>query len=617
MRWLGAGMLALCAGLCLAADNPPVTATPPNPISLCSDSAGAPACKGSAKDLKAARRAFSEGVKLEHAKKLDDAYLEFDRAADLVPQNIEYLTARAMTREQAIALHIERGNRDMQGGHQVEALAEFRIALNLDPENEFAQQRLRDAIGPLPVHTGTAPQVIAEAANINLQPGAGTRDFHYLGDSRGLLQAIASSYGLSVMFDDSFPSRQVHFDLQGADFAQAMQAAAIITKSFFVALDEKQFFSLLDIPDNHRQFDRMGLRTFYIPSASSPQELSDLQNGLRSLFELRFISTNSGASTITVRGPQPTLDTITDLLGTLDSSRPEVMLDIKTFEVDHSYARNIGLHIPNDFKMFNIPEGALAALGGQNIQSLINQLISSGGINQAGNQSIQALLAQLQGQQNSIFSQPVATFGGGLTFMGVTLDQARAMLSLNESSVRTLEHVTLRASQDKDSTFKLGSRYPILNASFAPIFNNPQISNVLANNSFTAAFPSVSYEDLGLDIKVKPAIHHSSDVTLQLELQIRTLGNQSLNGVPVISNREYKGGIALKEGEPAVVAGMVTHSEQNAMNGLPGATRLPGLKYLSAENSKQSEDDELLIVITPYIVRGVDGRDSPEIWLGK
>jgi len=201
---------------------------------------------------------------------------------------------------------------------------------------------------------------------------------------------------------------------------------------------------------------------------------------------------------------------------------------------------------------------ALAALGGQNIQSLINQLIASGGINQAGNQTISALLAQLQSQANSIFSQPLATFGGGLTFMGLSLDQLSAALTMNESSVKQLEHVQLRASQDKEANFKLGERYPILNASFAPVFNNAAIASVVGNQSYTAPFPSVNYEDIGLTLKAKPTVHHNSDVGLEVEIEIKALGATSSNGIPIITNRSYKGGILLKEGEQAVVAGMVT-----------------------------------------------------------
>jgi len=612
----------LFAGVCLAADETSANspAQPPNIVTrveMCSNAAGAPPCKGPAKDLKAAREAFARGLKLEKAEQFDEAFLEFEQASNLVPQNIEYLTAREMTRESSVSAHLQRGNQDLQQGKQVEALAEFRIAQNLDPQNEFAQQRIRDALGPVPPSPENTPQVVAQGDSIQVEPAEGRRDFHYEGDCRGLFEMIASTYGLTITFDDSFPSRRVRFDVQDVDFATAMQAASQIAKAFTVPVAEKELFALADSAENHRQFDRMGYRTFYIPGASNLTELNEFLNVLRNLFELRFVNMNANTSTITARGPMPVLQAVTQFVTQLRSSRPEVMLDVKLYEVDRSYARNIGLHIPDDFKLFNIPTSALAGLGGQNIQDLINQLISSGGINQAGNESIQALLAQLGGQQNSIFSQPLATFGGGLTFMGVSLDQARAMLSLNESSVRTLEHLQMRAAGGKDSTFKLGSRYPILNASFAPIFNNQAISQVVGNGSFTAAFPSVSYEDLGLDMKIKPEVHGTSDVGLQVEMQIRTLGNQSENGIPVISNREYKGGIDLKNGEPAVVAGMVTHSEQNAMNGLPGATRLPGLKYFGAENSKQQEDDELLIVITPHITRSLEGPDPTEIWMGK
>jgi type II secretory pathway component GspD/PulD (secretin) len=277
----------------------------------------------------------------------------------------------------------------------------------------------------------------------------------------------------------------------------------------------------------------------------------------------------------------------------------------------------IGLHVPNNFNLFNIPAAALAALGGQSIQSLINQLISSGGINQAGSQSISALLAQLQSQQNSIFSQPLATFGGGLTLMGLSFDQLAAALTMNESSVQELDHVHLRASQQKDATFKLGERYPILNASFAPIYNSAAIASVVGNQSYAAPFPSVNYEDIGLTLKAKPLVHNNSDIALELEIQFRTLGATNSNGIPIISNREYKGGILLKEGEPAVIAGMVTASEERSLSGLPGLSKIPGVGLLTSQRTKQQENDELLILITPYVVHSPERTEPPEIWIGK
>ena len=602
----------LLAGVCWATDTPPAAAP-----SLCSNSAGAPKCRGPVKDLKAARQAFARGLKLEKSKNLDEAFYEFEEASRLVPQNVEYVTAREITRQHLAGMHLERGNSDLLNGRQVEALAEFRTALNLDPQNEFAQQRISDALGPVPVNTASPPQVVASADAITAKPMDGHHDIHYRGDSRGLLTAVAANYGLTVIFDDTFPSRRVRFDIENADFATAMQAASAVTKSFSVALEDTILFACADTPDNHRSYDRMGMRAFYISGGDPAKDLNDLMNSLRTLFEFKFVSLNTASSTITVRGPQAALEAATQFLGQLNSPRPEVMLDLKVFQVSHTYMRTIGLHVPDNFNLFNIPAAALKALAGQNIQTLINQLIASGGINQAGNQTISALLAQLQGQQNSIFSQPLATFGGGLTLMGLSLDQLSAALTMNESSVQELDHVHLRASQEKDTTFKLGERYPILNASFAPIYNSAAIAQVVGNQSFTAPFPSVSYEDIGLTLKAKPLVHNNSDIALELEIQFRTLGTKTTNGIPEILNREYKGGILLKEGEPAVVAGMVTQSEEKTLSGLPLFSKIPVFGVLTSQTTKQEENDELLILITPYVVRSPERTEAPEIWMSK
>jgi len=567
--------------------------------------------------LKAARQAFARGLKLEKSRNLDQAFYEFEEASRLVPQNVEYLTAQEMTRQHLAGMHLERGNSDLLDGRQVEAMAEFRAALNLDPQNEFAQQRISDALGPAPVRTADTPQVVASADVVKAKPIDAPHDIHYRGDSRGLLTAVAASYGLTVVFDDAFPSHPVRFDIENADFGTAMQATSVATKSFVVPLEDTVLFAAVNNPENHRLYDRMGMRSFYIPGGPSAQELNELLTSLRSLFEFKFASLNTASSTITVRGPQGALAAATQFLGQLNSPRPEVLLDLKVFQVSHTYMRQIGVHVPDTFNLFNVPVSALAALGGQNIQSLINQLVASGGINQAGNQTISALLAQLQSQQNSIFSQPVATFGGGLTLMALSLDHLAAALSMNESSVRQLNHVQLRAAQGKDATFKLGERYPILNASFAPIYNNAAIAQVVGNSSYTAPFPSVNYEDIGLTLKAKPAIYNDSDIALELEVEIRTLGSSVTNGIPDILNREFKGGILVKEGEPAVVAGMVTKSDQRSLSGLPLFSSLPALGALTSQRTKQDEEDELLILITPHVIRSPERTETPEIWLAR
>src|SRR5262249_18209510 len=89
----------------------------------------------------------------------------------------------------------------------------------------------------------------------------------------------------------------------------------------------------------------------------------------------------------------------------------------------------------------------------------------------------------------------------------------------------------------------------------------------------------------------------------KLEMQIRSLGTQSFNGVPVINNREYNGTITLIDGETAVVAGSLSRSDQRTLSGIPGLSSLPFLKKITSVESKQVDTAELLVTVTPNIVR--------------
>jgi general secretion pathway protein D len=585
------------------------------PLVSCPEgSPGVVSCNPSKKDLKEAGEAFSRGRHLEKEKRLDEAFDEFETAARLAPKDVDYLTARELTRQHIVFDRLSRGNDEMLKGRQIEALADFRTALHLDPQNVFAQQRLRDAMGEWAPKTSVAPQVLEDAEELRVQPNPVQADFHYRGDGRGLLTQIASAFGVTATFDESVVSRPVRFDLGQADFYTAMEVACQMTHTFWTPLDDKQILLAGDTAQNHRQFDRMALRTFYLPGTSSPQEITDVVNMLRNLLEIRLVTPQPQTGTIMVRAPRNLLDAATRLLEELGDSRPQVMLDVNVYEITNSVTRNMGLQIPNNFQLFNIPIGALAALGGQNIQALINQLIASGGINTANSQALSGLLAQLQGQQNSIFSQPLATFGGGLTLSGLSLGTAGAQLSLNSSDVKTLEHATLRVSQGTDASFLVGSRVPILTASFAPVFNTPAIASVIQNNTFQTPFPSFNYEDIGLSIKAKPLVSGNSDIGLQLEIQFRTLTGQSINSVPVISNREYKGSINLKDAEPAVIAGSVSRNEVRSMTGIPGLGAVPGLNQVMTTNSKEIDEDELLVVITPRVISR-ELNQNAEVWM--
>ena len=68
------------------------------------------------------------------------------KPANLIPQDLQYATLRELTRQQLVYDHLQRGNAALADGQPIEALGEFRNVLHIDPNNDFARQRVNDAI---------------------------------------------------------------------------------------------------------------------------------------------------------------------------------------------------------------------------------------------------------------------------------------------------------------------------------------------------------------------------------------------------------------------------------------------------------------------------------------
>src|SRR5207253_10032126 len=138
-------------------------------------------CNPSSHDLKEAKAAFSRGLKIQ-PKTPDQAFQEFEHAAQLAPRNVEYITARELSRQQLVSKYIQRGNQELEAGKQVEALAHFRSAMSLDPSNQFAQQRLLDVVGDSAPKTSAPARVVEESSELRLSPNQNHASFHFRSD---------------------------------------------------------------------------------------------------------------------------------------------------------------------------------------------------------------------------------------------------------------------------------------------------------------------------------------------------------------------------------------------------------------------------------------------------
>lgn len=137
-----------------------------------------------------------------------------------------------------------------------------------------------------------------------------------------------------------------------------------------------------------------------------------------------------------------------------------------------------------------------------------------------------------------------------------------------------------------------------------------------ANNANSQIFPGAQFFDIGLKLKATPRMHPDREVTLQLDFSISSLAGQSFNDIPVVNNEQVTQTVRVKEGETTALAGILQPQVTDAIAGAPGLARLPGIGWLGKNENLQSKDSELLILVTPHVVRFAP-RKSRVVYAGQ
>jgi general secretion pathway protein D len=546
----------------------------------------------SKEDKKAAEKEFKDAQDLQRAGKPDDALVAVLKAQELMPGNVEFMTMGEMLRQQIVGEHMEAGNHLAAAGDSAGAAQRFRMALSIDPQNSYAAQRLRDVEPP----DGDAEhkhvlQLLASVDQINLEPAPGRKNFHFQGDTRQLYSQIGAAFGVFMEFDSNLTSRVIRFDLDNVDFYTATELAGKMTKSFWSPISNNTAMVASDTPETRKQYERMALRTFYVGNVSAQTDLNDLVNVMRTIFDIKLVSIQPGQNTITVRAPREQVEAAASMLDNLMDAKPEISLEVMEYEIDTDRTRDMGLNLPTSFQVFNIPSEIRRVLG-SDAQSVIDQINKTGTIDPS--KISPTALANLAG---SPLLGPFLIFGKGNGLTGITAPPISAKLAMNSSVATNLEAMTLRTIDGEAATFRVGTRFPIVNSTFSNVAVSTR-GQVQVGNT-----PQFTYEDLGITLKATPHYHSNGDITLAMDLKVQGLGTLQINSIPDITSRSYVGTITVHDGDQSVIMGLISEQELRSMQGFPILSSLPGLKNVLSVNSKDHIHNELLIVITPHVVR--------------
>ena len=197
-----AGILVLFCSAAWAQSAPQPANPGLEPLKQCAQQRTQATCDVSKQELKQGQRDFARGLKLQKAGKSDEAFGAFEAAAHVVPRNLEYATTLEVMRQKLVYDHVQSGNALLLGDKDIAAAAEFRQALQLDPTNSFALQRLADAAAQKPLPGPHQFHVVDDPGELRLQPLTDSRhDFHVRGDTRALYEAIGKTFGVVPRFD--------------------------------------------------------------------------------------------------------------------------------------------------------------------------------------------------------------------------------------------------------------------------------------------------------------------------------------------------------------------------------------------------------------------------------
>jgi general secretion pathway protein D len=344
------------------------------------------------------------------------------------------------------------------------------------------------------------------------------------------------------------------------------------SKTFWRPVTPNTIFVAADNPAKRRELEQSVLKTFYLGNFSQNTEVQEVVNTLRSVLEIQKVQPLPTQGAIVVRGSPDQVLLAEKLIGDLDRSKPEVIVEVAIMQISRDKKRSLGI---------NPPTSASVAL-----QNNINNTSTDTTTNNS-----------TSGTANTINLNRIGNLNA--TDFVVTIPPASLTALFSDSNTKLIQNPSIRSVDGQKASLKIGDRVPVATGSFQPGIGGVGI-NPLVNTQF-------QYLDVGVNIDITPRVHADREVTLKLAMDISAVtGNSNIGGIsqPIIGQRKIEHEIRLKDGEVSLLGGIFEDQDIKSLSGIPGLSQIPLLKYLFSETDVEHKQNEIVFVLIPHIVRG-------------
>ena len=534
---------------------------------------------------------YKVGRKAELTGDYDTAFIAFNKALKSDPGNADYKLHAIRSRFEAGQFHIEQGQKDLSSGHLEMALAEFQKAEAIDPGSAIAAQeaqktldllaKVKAAEQPKPVGVAPPEDTGLMSAPPELKPlSREPINLKMTNDARTIFETIGQLAGLSVIFDPSYVSRRITADLPNVTLEQALDAVSLEAGAFWKPVTSNIILVATDNLQKRRDLEDEEVQTFYLRNNTTAQELTEVVNGVRQLLDITRIQAVASDNAIVMRTTPDKLMLASKIIDGLDKAKPEVVIQVDVLEARLDREHELGIQPPQSATLSFTPQSAIQPA----------QTTTSGSTGTTATSVPEVTLNNLKHLSTADYS---------LTLPGATLNAL-----LTDSTTRIIQDPTIRVTDGATAKLAIGDRVPIATGSFQAgvgvgVSGGAGLVNPLVNTQFT-------YQDVGVNISVTPRVHPDGDVSMKLSIDVSSVtGESNIGGIqqPIISQRKIEHDIRLHDGEVNILGGLITRSETKSLSGWPGVAHIPFLRYFFSSTDNKIEDDEVLIALTPHVVR--------------
>ena len=569
----------------------------------------------------AAGQAFRKGDDAMKKGDLDAAVAAYRTAVQAAPENASFKIALQRAMLAASRAHIDRA-REYEKSDQLEAaLGEYKQASEYDPSNRLvavktadldriirerveaarpkpaiqqARERARASSTPAPLLNFSTPLPLIRFNNVPL---------------RDILSFIGTSTGINVTYDRQYQDRNYTIQLDGVTLEQALNQILGVNQLSYKVLSERSILIFEDNANKHQQYDEQVIQTFYLSNADATELAQLLSQAFRpaGIAIQPAIAPNKTQNSITIRATAPVLGIFEKLIQQNDKPRAEIVVDVEIMEVNRNRVKQYGL---------NLSQYAIGGLFSPEVSPNGTTVTATpttgttpvtGGTTTGGKSTAPDGLVSPPAFNLNTISRGVSTAD-----FYAAIPTAIVKFLESDNNTKLVAKPQLRGAEGSKLSFKVGDQIPVISTSYLPVASGGAGQNPLS---------SYNYKDVGVTIEMTPRVTLENEILLEVDIINNSRqGDVTIGGIniPSFGNREVNVKLRLRDGESNLLAGLVKDNTTKNVQGFPGAINVPVLKQLFSGNSETSDQTDIIILLTPHIVRGseVTEADLRPIYIG-